>query len=635
MWSQHDECRAELNRVRQAVRGYIDTLGLIAGTPDLAATVVPLARSHPSRRVAIKAHKFEEGYRPRRAMVRWLSLLLMFGTAGNKFRGWFRPPARPGHAGAPAEPTKSYAPGSDGEFWFDYVADLGDAFDPTAAVAWLLAQKIELPVDAHQELPQPPTAGLPPGAFLVMGGDEVYPYASTRRYERQTIAPYAAAWKSHPAVPDVYAVAGNHDWMGGIGAFEQCFLAAGNAETPWKRTQPTRWFALELPHGWWLWGYEPDAPEGERVEQDRFFAAAGARAQAASASGNAQKVILATPVPLWQLRQKDAKRHDLVRERVDAWSADHGLKFPLFLSGDSHYFAHYERAAVAEASGPLSPLVVEHHVTAGGGGAFLHPTNSLSQRVPAESGPAEFDLTARWPTAADSRGLAPRLGLLADRQFVLVGLVVAALHYGYTALVRSRGWAVGDPQWTSSWFDRLGWVAAPAASWPILAVLIAGAVALMLPNTREALVTRAARFAGLAHGLALAALWLAATTVAQWFVDEQGTVAAPVWPRVLVSLVVGVLTLGVLLTVTSWTSQRMKVNDNLAFAAAHSSRFKHLVRFRIDATGALTVFVVGLDPIGKGWFEAFRDGRRVPPSDPAGMPHLHYVWGTTIKEAST
>jgi hypothetical protein len=37
--------------------------------------------------------------------------------------------------------TLGLKPDEDGEMWFDYVADLGDGFDATYAIAWLLARK--------------------------------------------------------------------------------------------------------------------------------------------------------------------------------------------------------------------------------------------------------------------------------------------------------------------------------------------------------------------------------------------------------------------------------------------------------------------------------------------------------------
>src|SRR3954468_23907602 len=49
---------------------------------------------------------------------------------------------------ARADLTKHMVAAADGAIWFDYVADLGDGFDATYAIAYLLAQP-SLDVDGH------------------------------------------------------------------------------------------------------------------------------------------------------------------------------------------------------------------------------------------------------------------------------------------------------------------------------------------------------------------------------------------------------------------------------------------------------------------------------------------------------
>jgi len=73
------------------------------------------------------------------------------------------------------------------ELWLDYVADLGDGWDPTYTVAALLAaDKLELQSDKGTHVTQR-------GRVLVMGGDEVYPVPKRREYENRFLGPYRAA----------------------------------------------------------------------------------------------------------------------------------------------------------------------------------------------------------------------------------------------------------------------------------------------------------------------------------------------------------------------------------------------------------------------------------------------------------
>ena len=97
-----------------------------------------------------------------------------------------------------ALPPAAYT--DDGDIWLDFVADLGDAFGPTYAIASLLARP-RLDVTG----PGGTTHATRRGRVLVMGGDEVYPVASISAYENQTLGPYRAAL---PYVEDENAVSG-------------------------------------------------------------------------------------------------------------------------------------------------------------------------------------------------------------------------------------------------------------------------------------------------------------------------------------------------------------------------------------------------------------------------------------------
>jgi len=68
----------------------------------------------------------------------------------------------------PGGVDEAFTTDEDGALWIDYVADLGDGFDSTFAIASLLARE-KLALGGHATRR---------GRLLVMGGDEVYPLAS-------------------------------------------------------------------------------------------------------------------------------------------------------------------------------------------------------------------------------------------------------------------------------------------------------------------------------------------------------------------------------------------------------------------------------------------------------------------------
>ena len=73
--------------------------------------------------------------------------------------------------------------------WVDYVSDLGDGFNSTYTVAYLLAQpELEFGGETTQR-----------GRILVMGGDQVYPVPKRSHYENRLLGPYRAAMPNPPS----------------------------------------------------------------------------------------------------------------------------------------------------------------------------------------------------------------------------------------------------------------------------------------------------------------------------------------------------------------------------------------------------------------------------------------------------
>src|SRR5947209_16803246 len=72
-----------------------------------------------------------------------------------------------------------------GEIWIDYVADLGDGWNSTYAIANTVAQE-----QLNLSGPDGPAHHTKRGTLLVFGGDEVYPTPSNHQYYKRLMRPY-------------------------------------------------------------------------------------------------------------------------------------------------------------------------------------------------------------------------------------------------------------------------------------------------------------------------------------------------------------------------------------------------------------------------------------------------------------
>src|SRR5262245_15783047 len=264
-------------------------------------------------------------------------------------------------------PGKGYAevctldPDPDGAVWIDFVADLGDGFDATYAIASLLSQET-LTVGGHLTHR---------GQILVMGGDEVYPNASRQTYQRQLRDPYDWAFPDphprSPKGPPVYAIPGNHDWYDGFVLFLALFSRKEHLHLGgWRSHQRRSYFALQLTDKWWIWGIDAQLySDVDQPQKDYFLAIARGMPDDAN-------IILCGPEPGWLYTHKLGSTSLGVIDEV-AWIAharNKGLKIPLVLAGDTHHYSRY-----------TGDDGVTQFITSGGGGAFLHPTHQLGRII--------------------------------------------------------------------------------------------------------------------------------------------------------------------------------------------------------------------------------------------------------------
>jgi len=306
------------------------------------------------------------------------------------------------------------------ELWIDFASDVGDGFTSAYAVASALAQ----PTLAVEE-PGGHTICTQRGAALVLGGDQVYPVANRDAYRRRFVFPYKKASEADPKFEShLFAIPGNHDWYDGLISFSRLFCRARDIGK-WQTLQKRSYFALKLPHRWWLLAVDTHISDDIDRHQLEYFE------KVAEKMEPEDRVVLCSAEPHWVLEafQKgvsDPDRIDNLSFLESRLRRRRNIQIYTRLAGSFH---HYRRHAKGQT----------HNFTAGGGGAFLHPTNGPSaEKVKSGPPPAQdLHLKKEYPPSCISQHLAygnllfpfynPWLG-------TLTAVLYAALAYPLTRL---------------------------------------------------------------------------------------------------------------------------------------------------------------------------------------------------------
>jgi hypothetical protein len=515
---------------------------------------------------------YELGFTPR-PPVAWLSPLLLLRTGVRSalamtFGAYLDKRELQG-----VLPSRVYRQeGENGELWLDYVADCGDGFNGTYSIAYLLGQP-SLTLDGTE---------LPRGHVLIMGGDQVYPTASMAQYEDRLKGPYAAALPMPPpeaAQPTLYALPGNHDWYDGLTAFLRLFVGERiNNIGGWRTEQSRSYFAISLPHRWWLLAI--DEAYGAYLDDPQlvYFE------KVAQQLGPDDRVILAAPAPTWgKLNPSGYKSIDFFVRRIIAPT---GAQVRVMVAGDQHHYVRY--------TGQDRELV-----TCGGGGAYLIGTHTLPERItvpPPEnitrkaSPRREYELAARFPSRGRSRRLGWGVfGRLPWRNPGFAGLVGAV----HLLLMLAISGAASQLEAAE---ERL--VTIPLVA--VVLVVLAGAVGLAYIPTGGPKYPKhfvAGTLHGAVHlglGLLGGLLWLELP-----FAGER-------WPLPLLAAVVLYLPLAGLVgsqLVAAYllVASRFRINVNELFAAQGIDDYKSFLRLHIARDGSLTIYPIGVDRVCRRW----------------------------------
>jgi hypothetical protein len=478
--------------------------------------------------------------------------------------------------------TLSEALGRD--LFVDYIADTGDDAGVSREVARMLFADYELPA------PERPGEWLsaPRGELLIFGGDTAYPVATALEIHNRVIVPFNQVLETLPPDPTprvLLGIPGNHDWYDGLDGFARMFRrrsghddapASTVAFSPEMRQHYAEWARefvrggkIEKPRALVLRGYAPVqnasyftlalTPQVQILAVDRQLRTPDARQRRflidAYESHPERAIWALLPDPVFRF----GGASDSGTAMVESLRFDLGARDHFVLTGDVHHYERLERDRLL-------------HVTAGGGGAFLHPTRIARGGMPVER---------TWPDAQQCQRLlrSVPLKVALGRSGVLPHLLLFAL-FAPAIDFGSRFW------------DRRGVImAAPVATTLVLTTILALIGGVRRRKSVLPLALSAALLAALAPVLTSFAL---GRTLEYLSLEVTSSVAAAL--TLAAAVVTSAWIFGAYLSLLT----RSGFEHTQAFTALDHPGFKHFVRLRVRADGrGIDGWCIGLvDPLG-------------------------------------
>ncbi len=480
------------------------------------------------------------------------------------------------------------------EIWLDYLGDVGDGWDSTYALAYLISQPtLEMinPAD-----PMGSNCTTKRGDILVFGGDQVYPTASRAEYQRRLLQPYETAlYRSPEPHPHAYAIPGNHDWYDSLVSFSRLFCQkrwfAG-----WQTKQQRSYFALLLPGRWWLLGTDVQLDSDIDVPQIEYFR------QVATHMQPGDQVIICTAEPHWVYAKLYGKDDANFNENNLAYLEKKVIgdraRVVAFIAGDEHHYRRYESAERIQ------------KITAGGGGAFLHPTHGEA----AEELDGGFKLIRSYPSQEVSQKLGwsnfkfplvnPKFGILTAILYVLTAWTVMANvgGFGLTQIWR----AVKTTLSTA--------MVSPGAVFWMLALFIGF---LMFTDTHsKPYRIIAGSLHGLTHLLATffigwTAAYISVSVLHPWIGNlmrfsfkSPGQLMFSAIFMLIFGWLIGSLIMGTYLFISLNVFGR---HSNEAFSSLSIPDWKNSLRIKITADGDLTIYPIGIPKVPRVWRKRAHD----------------------------
>ena len=264
-----------------------------------------------------------------------------------------------------------------------------------------------------------------------------------------------------------------------------------------------------------------------------------------------------------------------------------GARLLLSLKSGKHYYARYEQEDDCR-----------QHIASGGGGAFLHPTHNLPERMdlPGAEGPVSYRRAGTYPSPDVSKRLRKRIWLLAPYNLPLAGVFGAV----QVLLALMLGLHLGDRHVALGLGDLLHavWESSPFFLLVLFVIVFVVGMVRFAHDARGVgrfllgMVHSTLQLAG-AAGVMIASYWLSSA----FGLRGVSSLVAFLSLLFLVGGIGGMVGMSAYL----WTTNCFGLHGTEGYAAQHHQDLKHFLRLHIEADGALTVYPIGIDRVGRKW----------------------------------
>jgi len=482
---------------------------------------------------------------------------------------------------------------SKDDIWVDVVNDTGDGFNSTYAVARSVAAPT-LAFDYIDENNKTQTVTTQRGKILIFGGDEVYPFPTLEEYTNRFKIPFASASDDLVEIrketdrPHLYAIPGNHDWYDGLGNFIKLFCQQRWIGI-WSTQQHRSYFALPLPNNYWIWATDIQLNSDIDKPQLNYF-----QEIARMKMKEGDKVILVTAEPAWVYKQihKGDRSFDKLQFFIDNYihnkngctGAD--FKLAATLTGDLHHYARY-----------CSQDCLQGHqyITAGGGGAFLHLTHNLPEKLTSVYTEKDIHQQKIFPDKKAARKLLLGNFLFPITNFMFTFLLLC-IYVFYFWIIQNNG-----PTGLSNSISSYSFVYHAILGSPFLIIITLGLIFGFYSFTDTNGFSKAAKPVGLLHALCQVTLLILVMCCLSAFVNS-GSYTLPY--KVIMSIIsclMGCIVASLLMGIYLFLSNRLfDMHINEASSSLASPDYKNFLRLHIHKDG-VTIYAVGIKKVPSNW----------------------------------